>query len=481
MSTGGATWDTAGDFEPGGSNTFDVSGSSDEAPLYDLAWWKYTPTSPGVLEVAGDMRTRVYRGTDADRIEEAGASGFDNGWVLREGVEYRILAYRILTDTPAVTYDVGGTFTRYTASPWNDSLQDDPDNYLIISDGVMVDANPNPGYSSAFMPEWTDDIIRDSQARRGFWRAMETLGGADVHGAATCCIGHADNGDDAIQSWNTATTGDAGTTPPVCRTLETGAATDQTSRSSISAGLEHLSGQFLVAASETAIFQGPSYGLFFLPVRDHLNPWGTLYGFSIDPVDYGYPADAIVEWENPTVDLVRVEVTDGDPLDPGTAPLTTGWYLNDAIAPVWEDGFSGPWRKGPPGLDPGVTNRPHLFWTYDDGDVTWHEIPDSDGWDGHEWHEDYAGSEQSGADGVILSWPFAAVPGEGDPSGRLARPAVKFVLQAQRFRFVYPPTYNPAPRRIIQRKKDGLVGSGGQTVGGRKATGIGARTIGRQL
>jgi hypothetical protein len=463
MGYGGATWDTAGTLTLDADNTFDVADTgTDEPPLYDLAWWTYTPTSAGVLHVAPEEfhPAALYTGTDAARVElgrytPAESGDYDRAWVLTEGVEYHFLGYRLNLDPPPASgaYQYTADFTTWAISGWFDDLQDDPDNYIIVTDGDVRLNNPNPDYAGVgapinSRPEWMDLIINSSQGREGEYRAVETLGGSDVHGAASCVISHAEVGDEDVQNWNTLTTG-TDTGAPVCRTIPTGAAETAGAKATTGISLDYTPGAPFDAPTLTAAYHGPSYGLLYLPVRDNLPPWGALADPVLDPEAYGYPADAVLQWEDPTPDLLGVELADGDPIPTGTADITNQWVLNSAKGPVWEFGFSGNWVMGD--IDTPGPVDPYLAFTYTDGnddpeDVEWHEVPDTEGWG--VWHEDHTPTvDASGADAVVVAWPASgAVLNEGDDFQRDARIAVKFVLRARRFRFVYPGGETP-PRR----------------------------------
>jgi hypothetical protein len=452
---GGATWDTAGTLTVGAGNTFDVADTTTDADgVYDQGWWKFTPSTLTRATLTADSYgfLKVYEGASFAARVEVDYLSTDNDpaqaiFDPTPGVEYHVLMGRGEFDPPLVTYTITWAQTSLAASPWFDSLQDDPDNYIIVTDGDLRLANPNPDYSGVgapigSRPDWMDLVVNSSQGRDGQYQANETLGGVDVHGAASCVIAHAFVGDEDVQEWNTATTG-TDTGAPTCRTIPTGTAETSGSKATTGVSLDYDSVRPLfVGPTLEAAFHGPSYGLLHLPVRDNLPPWGALVDPDLDPEDYGYPAGATVQWEDVAPDLLGIELADGDPLPIGTADFTNQWVLNSTKGPVWEFGFSGAWLLGEvdePGYD--------LAFEYGDGNddpetIEWHEIPDSEGWDGHDWHEDHTPVvEATGADGVVLAWPAAGgVLNEGDDFQRDARIAVKYILQARRFRFVYEGT-----------------------------------------
>lgn len=495
MAAGGATWDTAGTLTLGGSNTFDVADTTDEPPLYDLAWWTFTPGVPGLLTLSpDDYATIIYHGTDAARVQDFPLSGYGNAWLLTEGVEYRILASRGEFDSPpdSGTYEIAAASQRWTASAWNDSLQNDPDNILIITPGALVDANPNPGFSSSFMPEWTEDVIRRGQRRRGDYYAQQTLDVPQVYDpidAFSCVMSHADFGEDDHQLWNTSTTDPGDNGPPNCRILPTLPALADASTETVLTGysLDYSPGGMISATAE-AVVSGPSWFLWFLPVRDNIQPWGTLFGFSLSPEDYGYPADAVLEWEggDGPADLLGIELADADPLDTGAAPFKHQWALNTRWAPRWEAGYSTEWWLGPISDAPTlpIANRPHMLWDYEDGgppDGDWQPVEDSAGWDGHDWTEDYetvVDEAPTETDGVVVAWPYTQSIVEFDDE-RLARIAVKFLLQAKRFRFVYPG--GPIPPRRIRQRSDGATHGARSANRSRNTRQGGNRTVGAIL
>jgi hypothetical protein len=495
---GGATWDTAGTLTVGSDNTFAVADSTTDADgVYDQGWWTFTaPTAYAriTLTAASYGFLKVYTGAsfaakvEVDYLSQDGDPAqaiFDP----TPDVEYHVLMGRGQFDPPLVTYVITWAATSLTTSPWYNTLQDDPDNYLIVTDGDLRLANPNPDYAGVgapinSRPEWMNLIVNSSQGREGEYRAVETVLGSDVHGAASCVISHAEVGDEDVQNWNTLTTGtDNGA--PTCRTIPTGAAETAGAKATTGISLDYTPGAPFDAPTLTAAYHGPSYGLLFLPVRDNLPPWGALVDPVLNPEDYGYPADATLQWEDPTPDLLGVELADGDPIPTGTADITNQWVLNSAKGPVWQFGFSGNWLMGD--IDTPGPVEPYLAFTYGDGnddpeDVEWHEVPDAEGWDGHDWHEDHTPVvEATGADGVVVAWPASGgVLNEGDDFQRDARIAVKFVLQARRFRFVYEGT-NVVPPRRIDGRSDGATHGARRALGGNNTVQSGNRVLGTIL
>lgn len=501
MAVGGATWATAGALTLGSDNTFALADATEDDPpeepfpLTDLAWWTFTPAVPGMLELAPapdtDFGTRVYHGTDDEREKDFNVPGFGNSWLLREGREYHILAGLGEFDDPppSGSYQLIATFEARAASPWLEDLQDDPDNYLIVTHGSLHEANPHPTYAQPpfARPEWMEDVVRQVLGRRGRYTIQEVLGGQalDVDTYA-CAIGHANNGeDDGSQHWNATGSGTDPTTPAICLPLSEGPA-EGNSEDSTEYKVVHTDPDAPgagIAGQVHADFHGPAYALHHLPVRDNLPPWGTLFGFSLDPEDHGYPADAILEWEEPQVRLLLIQIGDGNPIATNEEPLRNRWVLNDLIGPSPVPGGGTVWQKGQVGAPPSGPEdptRPWMSFTYDDGNETtgeFHDVPHTEGWDGHDWVEDYEfvpDVSPTDWDSDVLAWPEAeALLGEYE---RVAHIAVKYLLEAPRFRFVF--AARPAPRRIIQRPKDGLVGSGAQTIRSGSSRQTGSRTVG---
>lgn len=448
MSVGGATWDTAGTLTLGSDNTFDPDDATVDADgVYDQAWWKFTPSAlTRVTLTAGPYGfLRVYTGASfAGKASVASVSGepamatFD----VHPGVEHHVLFGRGQFDPPPDNYIVIYERTTLVATGWFNDLQDAEDNILIVSDGALVDENPNPGFSSAFMPAWAEDVIRDGQARSATYTITEVLGGDELDSVAMdCAIAHANNGDNGNQVWNGTGSG-TDTGEGVCRPLFIGEAEEGASRTSTRFQRDDRPGDpdILLAGQVEAEMNGPSYGLWYLPVRDNLNPWGTLFGEALDvldPTTHGLPANSVVEWEGPHVELVRIELADADPVSEGEVELlnlSNQWAVNSNIGPTWEVGFTTPWQRGE---FPGVLYD--LRWDYHDGDTVWAELPDSEGWDGHDWVEEYEGDADVplAADDVVICWPLRGALSTSDTWTRNARIAVKFVLRAPRFRFLY--------------------------------------------
>lgn len=370
-------------------------------------------------------------------------------------------------------------------SPWFDDLQDDPNHYLLVSDGGTLDTYALLGLTR---PTWINDVIRPGGARQGDYVAFQVIDGEDVLNARDCVVAHADAGDEDSQSWNTLTTGTE-PDPGVCRAIPTlGTADIHTSTTSTGIRVGNNPTIGLVAGSTFAELSGPSYALWFLPVRDNLDPWGLLNQPS--PVDYGYPEDAVVEYEDTTVGLTAIYLADGDPVATTTAEHASRWVLNSTAGPNWQDGNTDAWKYGPVDEAPGGTpdpDSPWLTFDYTEGSAgvgDWHLIPGFGDWDGHGWTEGYSGSSTLPAtsDAVVVAWPEdylipADITTTDFVSTRPARIAVKFVLQASRFRFVYDGPTSVPPRRIFGRS-DGATHGARRVFGGGNSVQSGNRTLG---
>jgi hypothetical protein len=450
---GGATWDTAGTLTLGADNTFDIADTTlDTDGVYDQAWWKFTPTvlARVTLTASSYGFLKVYTGAsfaakvEIDYREQDGDPAlalFD----VAPGVEYHVLMGRGQFDDPLVTYTITWAQTALTTSPWFDDLQDDPDNYVIVTDGDLRLENPNADFAGSVFsrPEWMNDVVKGGQAREGDYRAQEEIDlDPPILSAEDCVVSHAYAGDRDAITWDTG----------VCPTipLDATAATESQQTSTVWS-LEHAPSIGLVSGHVYGVASGPSYGLWLLPPRDSLPPWGALYITAPNPVDYDLPADATIEWEGETPDLLGVELADGDPATSGSSDYPNKWVLNSSRGPEWVDGFTTEWRIGAVDApSPGTDDRPWMTFDYEDGDVSWNAVPGTDaGWR-EAWTEDY-GTFADSADSVLVAWPGTLPSGFGE-WGRLARPAVKFTLRARRFRFVYEgsPVVRQCPRDDVR-------------------------------
>lgn len=369
-------------------------------------------------------------------------------------------------------------------SDWHDDLADHDGNELIITPGAAIDLNPAPAYSSGSVPDWFAYAYRPGLSRLGDYTAQQVLDGDDVIGAVDCVISHADNGDQGNQSWN-ATGGGTDPSPAVCLPLGTGVAEATSGTASTSIEVGHNPTIGLVAGSTFAEMRGPSWGLWLGVPKDALSPFGTLFNSAfltaIDPTTYGYPADATLVWEQAYPTLLRVELGDGDPVATSTAAHANRWLIRDhPIIPQWVDGNTEPWLLGKAD-DPGSPTADYLAFTYDEGNETtgeWHLYYEGD-WN-PAWTPNYTGTgaDPATADLVVVAWPIEyTLPGDITSSDfestRPARIAVKYVLQASRFKFVWdaPETTVTPPRRILGRPHPARIFGDNTIQNGRRALG----------
>jgi hypothetical protein len=477
---GGPTWDTAGTLELGSGNTFDVADATEDDPeilVYDQAWWTLTTTLSRVtLTDASYGFLLVYTGDSyaerdevfyLDRHTDPATVTFN----ALPGVEYHVLMGNGIVD-PLSSYTITWAQASLTASPWLDDLQDDPDNYVIVTDGDLRLENPNPEFNEhpLVRPVWMNDVVRGGQARTGDYRAQEEIDlDPPILSAEGCVRQHAYAANQGAITWSSLTC----PTVPIDTTADTQGPTTSTGWS-----LEHEPSVGLVSGHVYGTSAGPSYALWYLPVRDNLPPWGALDITPPNPVDYGYPADAVLEWEDEIPDLLGVELADGDPATSGSSDYPNKWVLNSNRGPEWVDGFTTEWLIGAVDApNPGTDDRPWMSFDYEDGDVGWNEVPGSDaGWR-EAWTEEY-GTFAPTADSVVVAWPGTLPAGFGDWD-RLARIAVKFVLRARRFRFLYEG--GTVPPRRISRRLDGATHGAARSLGGRNTVQSGNRVLGTIL
>jgi hypothetical protein len=488
MGAGGATWDSAGTLTLGSGNTFDVADATEglaDDP-YQHGWWAYTPSATQILTLDtfastyttgdwphADTDITVYVGDVTDGIE-VDYDDYDDDAYVGEGIylsRYTFTAQAGTTyyvrvgnwwgvgqyaeDSSLITYALTASATTLTTSPWIDP-GDDPDNYLIISDGTMRAANPNPffRYEGVSPAAWTLQVIRGAQARVADYSIQSVFDGPSTLGGVDCAIAHAGNGESPFigQTWEE---------DEVCAPLATGEAEPRGSAFETTRAVTHSEPGEFVSGFTTAGMSGPAYGAWFLPVRDNLGPTGTV-DLGIDPTDYGYPADAELEWEYDYPELLGIEWADGDPvsIDDG-APYANKWGLNYTLFGTWVDGWSTPWQLGSFPIEvpiPVTEDRPEMLWSYGagiegetgvDAEDVWHPMPDSEGWDDHGWTDSYEGGGENPAtsDAMVAAWPDATGMAVGESDARFARPAVKFILQARRFRFIYTDVTDDTPPR----------------------------------
>lgn len=325
---------------------------------------------------------------------------------------------------------------------WLDDLQDNPDNFLIVDNadygsGSLRRLNTDEFVNAfgGYNYDWLETVLGQGSGRHGQYRIQQVLFGEDPRvNADICAISHAFTGyTGGTHQWNADDSPDP--TPPSCRDLPAPGSLADTAIAGTTARFITYQDPEPTGSAVDVDLYGTSYAMFFMAVRNNLQQRGVLQ--YPNPEDYGYPPDAVLEWEDEYVGLIKIEVTDSWH-ETGTAVYANHWYIDSAYAPEFDipgyEGWSGPWRGGD--LDAAGSL---LSFTYADGDPVWHEIPDTEGWDGHGWLEEP--SENSGiiigpADHTAISWPDE--PGVGEIfEGKNASPALRFVLQASRFRFTY--------------------------------------------
>lgn len=475
MAVGGATWDDAGVLELGAGNTFDLADAIDAPPVYDPAWWTFTPDVPGLLSIEPDSEVgiTVYRGTDADRIEVSArdsVGAFGETFLLTDGVEYHVLIWLGEFDTPpgSGTYQVTATMQEWATSPWLTDWQDRTDNQLIISGVGAVGESPStslqmenpvgwqydPGDLSL---AWYEQVVRMGVARRGSWQTGQVLGGDPVADGLDCCIAHARYGDQGIQQWNTPGSGTS-TGPGVCATLPgPGPAEPESGAFTCSYASDIDDGGVLGLGISSADTKFASRGVWVRPIYDNVGPEGVL-GIPA-PEDFDIPSGAVVEWEDEHPELTGVEVAND--WDQSLDPPPVHFDVNGPLLPTYGGGVWDVWQLGNP---IGGTGGPPT--TYDwplDTDHPWHDLPEYGSWD--DVTLDYENDSPDAVAGIIPQAVWDGWTGEVAEVQLYGDIAVRATLRSPRFRFVYvddtPPTVSgaPPPRRIFQRSDASTYGA----------------------
>jgi hypothetical protein len=454
---GGATWDTAGTLTLDADNTFDIADTVDEPPLIEPAWWTYTPTVPGVLALDGDFLIRVYRGTDDDRIQHFAPFGV-GGWILTEGVEYHILAYRGVADDPPEfdAYQITASYTQWATSPWFTDLQENDENWVYVPAG-----NETRG---GFDEAWMLDCVRTGSRRLGSYWLQEELGGPWGTDARDCAIAHAIHGDqDGAIIWD-----------DTCPSIVDGAADlEVIGNSSVSYHYSDDVPPPLVADTAIMSVRTVAYGIWLKPVELNSHPWGYLN--TPNPVDYGYPSDAQVVWEDDHPTTWKVEVADAagtEGVDPDSR-----YAVNYSRQPEFGAGTWGAWTKGAlPGSPAGDTYALFASEPVDLPDKTWTEleVPDT-------ITEDYLNDTY---DYGVAAGPAEAFNERTLNASRTAATAVvaRVYVRASRFRFVYdgpiPVAVTTVPPRRIFGRPDGMTTGAARVLGGGNTVQSGNRTLG---
>lgn len=512
MSVGGPTVGTAGPLTIGGSNTFDVADATYAGGTtpFSRGWWTITPTVPMLISLnvsdsewvgpAFHLRQEVWQDITTDDVDGTRLA-FTNlltstlTFTALAGVTYHILVGTFapeVDDTVVTRYHLTATAVSGAHTSWRTTFQDRDDNVLITSFGdLALDNWPEfVGLSDDMWPGLT------GPGRLGDYLIQETLPGrANGHlaiDAAPCAWSHALWGDIDSQLWNTSTTDPVDGGTPVCRPLIDGAA-DAVGGLGVNYSLSHSAGAPLISGSADAKIRMSGRGLWLKQILTELiahsptnHQRGVLPMSLAVPGDDGVPLDyigpAFIEWEEPTVSFETFEVTGDIDSRPAADTVAEGngivFFLNDKLGPFHVGGeFVDAWQKGLPGEWTEEVGHPHRMIDYDDGDPVWTELDEFTGLDWDDLRDYDAGDPPDVPYGACMSIVFTGMPDLNTSAGNNSDLAVRVTLRSPRYRWVYFPTHAPAPRRVIQRRKDGLVGSGERTRGRSSAE----RTIGRQL
>jgi hypothetical protein len=481
---GGATWDTAGTLTSGTDNTFNVADATTDDILNHQAWWKITPGASGVVTFLpspafggddGFVNMKFYSGASEAAKVEVFFSGFSGGAVsypVTGGVEYHALVGTFSPTGPPTTYQLTFTQPAVVISPWFSTLRNNDENWVVLPGSEL-----NEGNSFPFTEAWMDDCVRPGSFRSGDVTYQETLGGPWDTQAADCAIEHAMWGNQFSDLWD-------GTCPPK---FDGPADLEEIGESSVGYHYSDNPVPF-PAGSDSAhmIVNTVSYGVWLKPVEENLTERGVLA--VPDPEDYGYPADAILEWESDTVELWKVEIADaggsavsGDP--------DSRYAVNHNRQPTFDGGAWDAWRLGglpgtpvtPPAWADGPEDYSITFASegVDHADKTWHvlDVP-ADGFDS--LTQDYLTDTY---DYGVIAGPAEAFGERAFTADRIASTGliVKVYVRSPRFRFIYvgEPTAVP-PRRIFGRA-DGATHGTPRVRGGGNTVQSGSRTLGAIL
>lgn len=314
-------------------------------------------------------------------------------------------------------------------SDWNDSLQTDPDNYLIVTQSDLLFENPNPLYAE-IPPEWFDDIIKTLPwGRTGSYGVTGVLGGQDPISADACVWGHVAFGDNGNQLWNGSGDDADDTSDPVCRTMFPGMADPSLAGAAVGWSLTYSPQEGLVAPFMEGEEHLRAQATWLLAVRSHLGKFGALYVPSgLNPEDDGAPPEAVLQWEN-DLELVKVEMAGDSPARQTSASCS--FYVNDALIPPQPEGGEDPvpWPKGGFGAadDTGRTYREFLYdavgedWVELDEITSWDDLQPLDG----DLPDHTIGLQKNGA---------GEIDGSGDSSAHVA---IKYTFRSPRYRWVW--------------------------------------------
>lgn len=323
-------------------------------------------------------------------------------------------------------------------SPWFDTLQTNDQNWVVVPGSDLNLANSFPSTAP-----WMEDCVRTGSRRKGDYTIQEVLAGPWGTSAEACAISHARFGDqNSTLLW-----------ADTCPSLVDGAADlEVVGGSSVFYHYTNDPGAF-PAGSDSAhmTVSTIAYGVWLQPVIENLQERGVL-SFP-DPPDYGYPADADVEWESAEVTIWKVEIADAAGTS-GSDPESQ-YAVNHNRQPAFSAASWGAWQKGVLPGDPigGVDSTTFASDPVAETAKTWHQLDVPSTITADYLNETY--------DYGVAAGPAEAF--DGGPALTATRTAstgviVKVYVRSPRFRFIYEG--GPAPIRVLQRGKDGLVGSG---------------------
>jgi hypothetical protein len=462
---GGQTLETAGTLEVGSDNTFTVADATVDDYFDDQAWWTFTVTSPSRVDLTSsphstfalfDADVSLVVAIEADGSEAAGVTAY---YLLPPGTYHLVVG---VFGTPPVTYTITYAPRLTGSSPWNSDLRDDPTNVLTIVD---LDSE-----------DW-DDVIRPGSFRTGEVTFQETLGGPWDTNAEACAIEHALWGNQIDEAWTGA-----------CPLTVVGLADfELLGGSDISHFYEEDTGFPFDADHTTTRVRTASWGIWLKPVEERLPVYGVLS--PPNPVDYGYPPEAVVEYEGDVVELIGLKI--GDRAGTLGVDPESRYAVNFDRQPGFLDGEWTAWDLGnlpggppppealPDWLDEDDPNPYVLAFSsegVDDEDKTFHTLAiPADGFTS--LTQDYL--EDTYDYGVIAGPAEAFGIGSITAGSRSAAIGltIKVAVRSPRFRFIYDAPTAVPPRRISDRS-DGMTHGTPRVRGGGNTVQAGNRTLG---
>lgn len=318
-------------------------------------------------------------------------------------------------------------------SPWLDTLQINDQNWVVLpgSDLNLLNSFPES-------PSWGPDVVRTGSRRRGDYTIQEVFEGPWDTNARDCSILHAVFGDQNVTHlWANN-----------CPTLVSGPAElEVTGDSGVTYQYTDTPGAF-PAGSDSAhmTVRTVAYGVWLQPVIENLAERGVL-SFP-DPVADGYPEDSELEWESSEVTIWKVEIADagGNAFSPDP---DSRYSVNDTRLPTFAAGAWGAWQKGvlPNGGIALFASEPVAH-----SGKTWYELAVPSTITGDYLNDAY--------DYGVAAGPAEAFEERALAATRTASTSVivKVYVRSPRYRWIFEG--GPAPIRVLQRGKDGLVGSG---------------------